>query len=63
MRRPRTFVAFIGGLIIGILTGFVPGEIVSGLQEWSTRGGPDTDEPDSGGHRSGKRRRGRPRRR
>jgi len=54
--RLRTFVAFLGGLVVAIFVGLVPPELINWFREWGGRGGPDPDEPDT------KRAKGRPRR-
>lgn len=56
--RMRTIVAFMGGLLVALLVGLVPSEVISWLRDWAGRGGPDTpvDEERTGKPRRGPRR-------
>ena len=46
--RLRTVVAFAGGVVVALVMGLVPSELVGSLREWAGRAGPDPDDdPDS----------------
>jgi len=60
MRQIRTVIAFIGGLLLALVMGLVPAELIGWLRDQSSLGGPDSSDPAQAaeGRRSGRRRRG-----
>jgi hypothetical protein len=45
--RIRMLIAFLGGVLVALFWGLVPGELIGWLRDWSARGEPpDKPEPE-----------------
>ena len=47
MLRLRTLVAFVGGVIVAILVGLIPSELIGWLRDWASQREPDSADDEA----------------